>query len=88
MKKFRRSGFNDIRFSTQTQEMTEIWSNEKKIFKGGNIFFWLGVYFLIWVGEMIFFDMAKKYTIFVQKLITQILFKIQKVFDSVKSLKC
>ena len=35
---------NDIRFSTQTQEMTEIWSNEKKVFSGGNIFFWLGVY--------------------------------------------
>ena len=37
-------------------------------------------FFLIRVGEMIFFDMAKKYTIFVQKLITQILFKIQKNF--------
>ena len=33
-----------MRFSTQTQEMTEISSNEKKVFMGGNIFFWLGVY--------------------------------------------
>ena len=44
IKKFRILAFKDIRFSTQTQEMTEIWSNEKKVFKGGNIFFWLGVF--------------------------------------------
>ena len=36
--------------------------------------------FLIRTGEMIFFDIVKKYTIFVQKLITQKIFKIQKKF--------
>ena len=30
------------------------------------------------IGEMIFFDMVKKYTIFVQKFVTQKIFKIQK----------
>ena len=44
----------------------------------------LGVFtkkkFLIGTGEMIFFDMVKKYTIFVQKLITQKIFKIPKKF--------
>ena len=30
--------------------------------------------------EMIFFDMVKKYTIFVEKIITQNIFKIQKKF--------
>ena len=35
-------------------------------------------FFLIRAGEMILFDMVKKYTIFVQKLITQKIFKIQK----------
>ena len=30
--------------------------------------------------EMIFFDIVKKYTIFVQKIITQKIFKIQKKF--------
>ena len=34
--------------------------------------------FLIQTGEMIFFDMGKKYTIFVQKFITQKILKIQK----------
>ena len=36
--------------------------------------------FLIRTGEMIFFDVGKKYMIFVQKLITQKIFKIQKKF--------
>ena len=36
--------------------------------------------FLIRTGEMIFFDMGKKYTIFVQKVITQKIFKIQEKF--------
>ena len=44
--------------------------------------------FLIWTGEMIFFDMVKKYTIFVQKFITQKIFKIQKkIFPQWKSLE-
>ena len=37
-------------------------------------------FFLIRTGEIIFFDMVKKYMIFVQKLITQKIFKIQKKF--------
>ena len=45
------------------------------------------IFFLIRVGEMIFFDMAKKYTIFVEKLITQILFKIQKIFCIMKKFR-
>ena len=49
----------DIRFSTQTQEMTEIWSNEKKVYRGGNIFFcW--VYF--------FKNFIKKYPFNVKKI--------------------
>ena len=42
---------------------------------------------LIRTWEMIFFDMVKKYTIFVQKLITQKIFKIQKIFTPWKSLE-
>ena len=37
-------------------------------------------FFLIPTGEMIFFDMGKKYTNFVQKFITQKIFKTQKEF--------
>ena len=51
----------------------------------------LGVFtkknFLIRTGEMIFFDMVKKYTIFVQKLITQKIFKIQKNFYTMKKFR-
>ena len=37
--------------------------------------------------EMIFFDMVKKYTIFVQKFITQKIFKIQKNFYIMKKFR-
>ena len=44
-------------------------------------------FFLIRTGEMMFFDMVKKYTIFVEKLITQKIFKIQKKFCSMKKFR-
>ena len=37
---------NDIRFSTQTQGMTKIWSKEKKSQRGGDFFLSLTVYLI------------------------------------------
>ena len=47
---------NDIRFSTQTQEMTEIWSNEK------NVYLWVD--FEIIFCEIIFIKTFHKQKIF------------------------